>query len=317
MVVRTSGPSAATLEARDLTRPDLRRALIKLARRIAPAHEAEDIVQESIVDALTTRSGPRDRANLEAWMRAIVRHRVSDYYRRSGREQAGQVPEGQVEPDEGDGRELLRWAEEALPGGRTDQQTFEWLLEEADGEHLEAIARREQMPSDRVRQRVTRLRRHLREQWALELAAVGVMLLVGYGLWSRLRAAPIEASRDLTPQIGQPTLAPAMRAQRLRNTALELCRTGEHRACLDGLDQAAALDPSGDGTEVVQMARREAEKALSPPPTPAPIPSAGGAGPGANRFGRVTSGPRPASDTAPSAPHRCVCPKGDPLCSCF
>jgi hypothetical protein len=143
------------------------------------------------------------------------------------------------------------------------------------------------------------------------------MLLVGYGLWSRLRAAPIEASRDLTPQIGQPTLAPAMRAQRLRNTALELCRTGEHRACLDGLDQAAALDPSGDGTEVVQMARREAEKALSPPPTPAPIPSAGGAGPGANRFGRVTSGPRPASDTAPSAPHRCVCPKGDPLCSCF
>jgi RNA polymerase sigma-70 factor (ECF subfamily) len=315
--VRTSGPPAATLEARDLTRPDLRRSLVNLARRIAPAHEAEDIVQESLVDALTTRSGPRDRAHLEAWLRAIVRHRVSDYYRRTGREQAGAVPEGQVEPDEGSERELLRWAEEALPGGRADQQTFEWLLEEADGEHLETIARREQMPSDRVRQRVTRLRRHLRERWALELAAVvGVLFLVGYGVWARLRPAPIEASRDLTPQAVEPGLAPALRAQRLRNTALERCHAADHRACLDGLDEAARLDPAGDRSEIVQMARREAEKALTPPPVPAP--SASGAGlPGATRFGRVTSGPRPASDTAPSAPHRCVCPKGDPLCSCF
>ncbi|HEX3850670.1 MAG TPA: hypothetical protein VHW01_06860 [Polyangiaceae bacterium] len=57
--------------------------------------------------------------------------------------------------------------------------TLEWMLREGDGEKLEQIARDANLPAPRVRQRVSRLRCFLREQWAAELmlGTLGLALL--------------------------------------------------------------------------------------------------------------------------------------------
>jgi cytoskeletal protein RodZ len=53
------------------------------------------------------------------------------------------------------------------------------MLREGDGEKLENIARDAKLPAPRVRKRVSRLRKFLRERWAAELALIGVLLLCG------------------------------------------------------------------------------------------------------------------------------------------
>jgi cytoskeletal protein RodZ len=73
---------------------------------------------------------------------------------------------------------MLRWAEGELSDPEA-QSTLEWMLREGDGEKLEHIARDARVPATRVRKRVSRLRKLLRERWAAELTLVGVLLLLG------------------------------------------------------------------------------------------------------------------------------------------
>lgn len=313
--MRSLQGAPALYPSSELADPDLRRSLTRLARRGVPPQEVDDIVQDALTEALSACADMREPRHLRSWLGGVVRHKVVDFHRRSGREQVSEPPEESCHGDDGAGREMLRWAEQNLPGGRTDQQTFEWLLREGDGERLEEIARSESMPAERVRQRVARLRRHLRERWAAELAvALVAAACFGALLWvlSRPRPSEIAAPHDL---LAPPRLAePAPPAQRLRAEALSRCAAHDFRACVDGLDRAAALDPEGDQHNDVKAARREAERALTPPaPTPAPAPAPSSA-PQGSRFGKVHPG-RLTSDTAPTG--RCVCPKGDPLCSCF
>lgn len=308
---------ASALYPSELADPDLRRSLTRMARRGVPPQEVDDIVQDALTEALSARAELREPRQLRSWLGGVVRHKVVDFHRRNGREQLTEPPEPSCPPDEGAGRELLRWAEENLPGGRSDQQTFDWLLREGDGERLEEIARSEEMPAERVRQRVARLRRHLRERWVTEIArALVAAACFGGLLWVLLRPAPTEIAAPHDLPSPPRSVAPAVPAYKLRAEALERCAALEHQACLDGLDRAAALDPEGDRGDEVQRARRDAERALTPRPAPAPSPAPppSAAPQGASRFGKVNPG-RLTSDTAPSG--RCVCSKGDPLCSCF
>jgi hypothetical protein len=50
------------------------------------------------------------------------------------------------------------------------------MLREGDGEKLEHIARDARVPAPRVRKRVSRLRKLLRERWAAELTLAGLLL---------------------------------------------------------------------------------------------------------------------------------------------
>lgn len=302
-------PSTTTACPRSLGDPRLRRALVSLVRRTVPEREVEDIVQETLLDALAAKEAPQDPRVLRSWASGIARHKVVDFHRKARREQLGAVPDAATEEAEAPW-DLLGWARRALPGGRGVQKAFEWMLREGQGEKLEAIAESERLPPATVRQRVARLRRHLRERWAAELAAAvavsAAITLTLLGLLLR-RAPPVV--RDETPAV-EPSV---VRGKRARAEAMERCRTGDARACLDGLDRAALLDPDGDREPDVLDARRRAAEQLAPPPAPepTPAPSAGAAPP---RWPDTTNLP---SDTAPRAPHRCVCAKGDPLCSCL
>ncbi len=300
----------------ELADPDLRRSLERMARRAVPPQEVDDLVQEALTEAIAAKGELREPRHLRHWLGGVVRHKCIDYHRRQGRELLAEPPDAGREPDEGEGRELLRWAEGNLPGGRHDQQTFEWLLREGDGEQLEEIARSESMPAERVRQRVARLRRFLRERWVTALAAA----CLGAVVWALLRpshvdiARPDDAVADRRNE-GVPVRGTSEEARRMREQALGLCASGDREGCLKGLDAAAAVDPDGDRDEAVQRARRSVSPPSPPvsatPAVPTVTPPTPG---GATRFGRVSPSGL-GRDTAPGA--RCVCTKGDPLCSCF
>ncbi len=165
-------------------------------------------------------------------------------------------------------RDLLRWAERELPEGEGAERTLGWLLREGEGEKLEHIARAEALPAPRVRQRITRLRKHFRERWSLQWATLLVLaLLVGAGVWC------VRRFTSPHPTIArEPTVPKLERARLARRRALDECRDARYRECLDGLDRARTLDPSGDGSNAVKRARVAAANALAPAPREAPSP---------------------------------------------
>jgi hypothetical protein len=76
------------------------------------------------------------------------------------------------------------------------------------------------------------------------------------------------------PRIGPDVLLPGEeQAINLRNDALQACNEADWPKCLDDLDRARALDPTGDATSGIRGLRAMAEQGIrdTPPPTrPAP-----------------------------------------------
>jgi DNA-directed RNA polymerase specialized sigma24 family protein len=237
----------------------------------------DDLVQATLVEVVASTSAPRERPAWNLWVFGIARHKLADFFRERSRvapllaeTEIAAAPEA-VPPS---ARELLRWAERELPEGEHAQGTLEALLEEADGEALEELARTRAVPAARLRQRVARLRRHFRTRWALQVAAIGSILGVVVLVWWRLQ------DRVPTPTITAEVLrevAPGYRARALRRAALEECGKGAFDECVRGLDAAKRLDAAGDAATDVVEARRAAQRALeAPTPTPsnvAPLPS--------------------------------------------
>ena len=210
--------SIATQHSARLGDPALREALLKYARRRLPPTEVDDLVQNTLTDALVSQNPPNDEREFQRWVHGIARHKIADLYRRRGRtpqldaDLDGKV--GTSDPGPATG-ELSQWIERELPKTDGAQATLHWLLRESDGESLDEIARDEALPAPRVRQRVSRLRRHLHSRW-LALGAAGLALLLCAGLalhlW-RSQKAP-EIARDSLPRV-EPVpsaLAPAASA---------------------------------------------------------------------------------------------------------
>jgi RNA polymerase sigma factor (sigma-70 family) len=300
--------------------PALRRSLAEMVRRRVPPGEVEDVVQSTLTDAVAAASGPEKDDELRRWVWGIARHKIADAHRKARREAPAELPDMEA-PSEADHeeRDLLRWAERELPNSEA-RQTLGWLLREGEGEKLEAIAEREQIPAPTVRQRVTRLRRHFRTRWEAQLAAVatlvGAVALIWW--WLQPRPQPVPPIVREVPSATPPDLDPSLdRARELRRLALQRCQEGAFVACLEGLDQAKNLDPAGDRDPAVVEARQAAGRALAAPsavipsttapaPTPppevtAPVPPSTGTAPAPVPSG-VSSGSGLPSATAPTAP---------------
>ncbi|MEO8903977.1 MAG: sigma-70 family RNA polymerase sigma factor [Polyangiaceae bacterium] len=195
--------SVSTPNSARLAAPELREALLRYARRRLPPTEVDDLVQNTLTDALVSQNPPSDERDFQRWVHGIAKHKVADVYRRRGRhplldpELDGQL--GSTDPGPATG-ELSQWIERELPKTDGAQATLHWLLRESDGESLDEIARDEALPAPRVRQRVSRLRRHLHSRW-LALAAVGLALLLCVGValhvWRSQTATPI--AKDAVP----------------------------------------------------------------------------------------------------------------------
>jgi len=122
---------------------------------------------------------PDDDEEFRRFVFGVARNKVFDHFRRQKRDPEA-LDEGDAEGGEQplSAREILRWAEGALPDSES-QDTLQWMLREGDGEKLEHIARDARVPAPRVRKRVSRLRKLLRERWAAELMLAGLLALLG------------------------------------------------------------------------------------------------------------------------------------------
>jgi DNA-directed RNA polymerase specialized sigma24 family protein len=250
-----------------------------VAARIPPS-EVDDIVQSVVAEAMLSEHVPTADDEVRPWVHGIARHKVVDWYRANRRE-VPQDPELQeaigVEDNAVEASDLYRWAQKELPEGEEHAKTLEWMLREGAGEKLEAIAADEKIPAPRVRQRVSRLRRHYKARWAAQAAAVAALLVLVIVVILRSRQkgqeiAPrtVPSAIPSAPVLPEPTLTapepkPDERAAELRRDALRKCDEKAWQECLDGLDAARALDPAGESDPKVKQARDAAGKALLGP----------------------------------------------------
>jgi len=266
---------------------DFRLKLARFVQNKVPLTEVDDVVQATLTDALGAAAPPSGAEAVQRWVYGIARHKIADHFRIVKRGQfPDEAPEAQPAPDSGQqhARDMLRWAERELPREANAERTFEWMLREGNGEHLEEIAQTEAEPAPRVRQRVSRLRRYFRERWVAQTTTALVLALLALG-GSYL-------FRELTPDPEPPKAehpAPLPEYERLRHRAFRECEAEAWSECLRLLDMAMSLDPAGDRRSDVQRRRREAAQALAretthrerldtPPPLsptsePAPEPS--------------------------------------------
>ncbi|MEZ4219461.1 MAG: RNA polymerase sigma factor [Polyangiaceae bacterium] len=257
-----------------LSDPTLHRDLLRFARRRLPEHEADDLVQATLADALAAERGPENPEEVRKWVHGIARNKIVDHYRKGKREQLSQPEDSEAaaESDAAGARDLLQWAERELPAGDDAEHTLEWMLREGDGEKLEHIAEEASLPAPRVRQRVSRMRKHFRARWAAQLAAAAILAALAVAAWFVLRKGspgPDDIAREKVP-------SPVERGQELRRRALEDCDAARWNECVRGLDEAKRLDPAGDTTPQVGAARARAAKGSSSkgqaPLTPNVIP---------------------------------------------
>jgi RNA polymerase sigma factor (sigma-70 family) len=248
---------------------ELRNALTRMVRARVPAQDAEDIVQSALIEAIGSPHAPSEPEALRRWLFGVAKNKIVDFHRKQRRE-TFELPEVEAARATHEEKDLLRWAEGALPEGGEAEQTLEWMLREGEGEKLEAIAASEKLPAPRVRQRVSRLRRHLKANWQREVAVLAALGVIVTMIVLYLRGKKDEdITRDIRPV---PSVAPdkVEMAKRTRERALERCQKSDWTGCLRDLDEAKALDPAGDTAPAVQKARDDANRALDPAPTLTP-----------------------------------------------
>jgi RNA polymerase sigma factor (sigma-70 family) len=248
-----------------LADPTLREGLLKYARRRLPPAEVEDLVQSTLTEALVAANAPSDPGDFRRWVRGIARHKIADSYRRRGRVLLGaDVDQNAAEPRTSTG-ELRQWIESELPKTEHARATLHWLLREGDGETLDEIARDVDLPAPRVRQRVSRLRRHFHARW-LALGAAGLLCLLGLGALLQHALQPAVTP----PGIAREPRLPFEQARLLRDSGLQHCAAGDYPECIAALDRAKALDPDGENASAIREARAAAARAEQRPALPAP-----------------------------------------------
>jgi DNA-directed RNA polymerase specialized sigma24 family protein len=269
----TAMPFEPPASTRVLAEPAMRRLLEDFVRRRVPASDVDDIVQTVLMEALSSASRPHEESELRPWLLGIARHKVVDHHRRSSRETATDLPDLPVGPPPVEARSLALWAEEQAGASQDAQSTLEWMAREGEGEKLEAIAEEEKVPAARIRQRVSRMRRWMKERWLAELAAAAALVVVAFLAWrifhkEELITQPVPEKKPSPSSLpDEPVLE---RARALRDKAFEDCDRSAWKDCLDKLDEAKGLDPAGDNDSRVGSARARASDALqnqAPAPT--------------------------------------------------
>ncbi len=278
-----------------LADPRLRRDVEAVVRRRVRGDDADDVVQAALADVLSAARVPDDAEEFRRFVFAVTRNKVFDHFRRRAREVSedeAHEPSAAEEPLSA--RDILRWAEGKLPDSDA-QHTLEWMLREGDGEKLEQIARDANVPAPRVRQRVSRLRRFLRERWAAELmlAGLGAALLAPVAAFYYHRWFPAEEAAEHRPELRpEPPQTPEERGRLARRDALRRCDAAAPEQCLQWLDHARSLDPAGDSAAEVINARRAAAARLAPP-APVPSSSSSATTPASSSTGSIPTEPKP------------------------
>src|SRR5262249_45517283 len=140
-----------------------RRFLEDFIRRRVPAADVDDVVQTVLCDALAASPPEMDEADLRRWLIGIARHKVADRHRKASRDRPDEVPDIEAPPPPLEERSLVDWAQKQIGEKNDAAQTLDWMAREGEGDKLERIAADANMPAARVRQRVSRMRRWMKQ----------------------------------------------------------------------------------------------------------------------------------------------------------
>jgi DNA-directed RNA polymerase specialized sigma24 family protein len=242
----TTAPAEAPFHppATLIAAPSTRRLLARYVARRVPACDVEDVVQATLCDALSSGRAPREARDFQRWLLAIARFKVVDAHRAAARAAPGEPGELPAPAPPVEALSLLRWAERQLPRGAATEATVRWMVREADGDKLEAIAADEALPAERVRQRVSRLRRWMRERWVAEIAAAVALtaLVVSVVAATRRHEAILpEIAADVAPADAR-----LLGTWKLLSFTPSSPLSSPHRALVDRL--APSLTVTFDGT---------------------------------------------------------------------
>lgn len=177
--------------------PDTRASLKAYARRRGLNEEAEDVVQAVLCAAVAAPNVPADPGALPRWIHGILRRKVADVFRQRRRWPSSELPEIAAQPLAFEAREVLRRIDGELKEPR-QRHALAWLLREHAGESLLEIARQEAVSPENLRQRICRLRRHLRAQYLVPLVA---LLALGGSAWMDASRSDPANARQLAPAV--------------------------------------------------------------------------------------------------------------------
>lgn len=264
--------------------PEIRRMLNDFVKRRVPDADVDDVVQTVLVEALASDRVPTDKVELRKWLTGVARHKIADLHRKGARERPAEIPDIETAPPPVEEHELVRWAEEqAKQGGKEGGATLRWMAREGEGDKLEHIAAEEKLPAATVRQRVSRMRRFMKERWLAEIAAAAlVVTLLGFALWRFVLAPRPDIAKETPeesppPKKGPPIApSPLERAAELRRAATESCAKRDDVGCEQALDEAKRLDPAGEASPEVKRLRDELAARKAPPQSSSAAPGPDG-----------------------------------------
>jgi len=254
------------MSAQHLAAQDLRRNLLAMLERRLPKEDVDDVAQTVLCDALSAERIPSDPIEMRRWLAGIARHKVADFHRKRARvngrttrlDDDDSLFEPAVPPAPIEARSVLAGViDETAPSPR-DRETLGWIVREHEGDRLADIAKEEGIPSPVVRQRVSRLRRALRQRWATAL----LLLLCagaagGYAMGNSGGGEPAAITADPTATVQAPAAAPAGPFDgtwRVEKIEPKMQLTKEQRAMLDAEIPTARVKVQGTRIEITAHA---------------------------------------------------------------
>ena len=276
-------PSAT--QAAYLASPEVRAAIqAVLKRRTVPDDDLEDLTHDVIERALVAPSPPASLEECKAIVTKMANDLAIDSWRRTRRRSkvnAGlyENPDDRPGPALGPGDAVYAREQIAFFRGQVDKGAITGRQAAILARHAENVPGAEiadelRVAHQTVHNELSAGRRALRASWAA-YAAVGVLASVSLILWllhDRDRTAKKTPREEIRPDpsAGPQTPTPLQIARDLRRDALHDCDVGKYDECLDGLDQAARVDPAGDASPVVKKARENAVQWIIDHPAPIP-----------------------------------------------
>jgi DNA-directed RNA polymerase specialized sigma24 family protein len=216
--------------------PELVGDLARVARRKVDRSDVDDVVQATLLEILSANETPATSEETRRFAFFVVRQKIADVHRRRARDQRINTDLGAVTASASttEPSDFVRWVHRIVPEKDAVERTLGWMVREAEGEALADIARAERMPATAVRQRVSRLRRLLRERWVRDVGAMALVLLT-IGLGWVLRRSP-QADIAKTPDVSV--------VARATSTSASSTPRSEERG-RDRCDPPYTIDPSG------------------------------------------------------------------------
>jgi DNA-directed RNA polymerase specialized sigma24 family protein len=174
-----------------VAQPATRSSLRAYVRRRGFLDDADDLVQTVLCDALAVQAVPAEAADLPRFITGIASRKVADERRRRARWKHAELPELGVTmaPEATD---LLARIDADLTEPE-QRRSLDWLLREHAGDSLLEIAREHALRPETLRQRICRLRRHLR---AVHVWPLALLLGLGWAVASFARPRTARAPSD-------------------------------------------------------------------------------------------------------------------------